>query len=73
MKTRVFVDIVVLSLILLVGTYSYASRKKATIDPEVIYSVLTGTWIKRDYDDDRNAKIIINADGSFIFNKVPLL
>ena len=57
MKTRIFVVIVVLSLILLVCTYSYAARKETTIDPEIIYSVLTGTWINRDYDDDdRNAK-----------------
>jgi hypothetical protein len=66
MKSRTVVSILVLTLLLVVVVYSYAARKKTTVDVDMIYEILTGTWINHDYDDEsRTAKYVIHRDGSY--------
>jgi hypothetical protein len=66
MKTKTLIVILVITFILLGGVGGFAASKKTPIESEIIYDVLTGTWINRDYEEkNKSAKLVIHRDGSY--------
>jgi hypothetical protein len=64
MKNRIL--LVVLAIVLLSSVDGLAARKKIMIESEIIYDVLTGTWINRDYEkENKTSKLVIHQDGSY--------
>jgi hypothetical protein len=72
MKTRTFVSILVVALVILIIAGSCATKKKTYISSDLVLKELVGTWYNEEYENpsvEPAPKVIVNTNGTLDFFK----